>query len=113
MESWQEWVNLAVALIGSGFFASVITQFLKNCRWGDVPKIVLGVVVSILVSLAHAWVAGSVLGVIGAWGTLTAQDLITLLAPVFIGATAYFKMLDGGGLFNALQRMIWGTPPLE
>ena len=113
MESWQEWINLLVALVVSGFFASVVTQFFKNCRWGNLPKIALGVVVSLVVALAHAWVAGSVLGLVGAWGTLTAQDLIALLAPIFIGSVAYFKTLDGGSLFNALGRMVWGTPALE
>jgi hypothetical protein len=113
MRNWQEWVNLLVALFGSGFFAAFVTQFLKNCRWGNLPKVALGVGVSVLVTLAHAWVAGSVLGLIGAWGTLTAQDLIALLAPVFIGSVAYFKTLDGGKLFQALGQMIWGTPQTE
>lgn len=88
--TWQEIVTLLATLLVGGPLASFIIQQIKRAAWPDATKAALAWVVSFVVGLAGAYLAGDILGLVDKWGALTAADVIAAGTVVWTGATAFF-----------------------
>ena len=95
MHDWTEWVNLAATLLLLAPLSQILAQWWKQKNWPPGLNAAFAVVVCLAVGVAQTWVAGSVLHLIGAWGTLTATDIMTWAGAVFVAAQieyhTYFK----------------------
>lgn len=96
-----EIINLAALLLVAGPVASVLTQLAKRPAWSAERRFALAILLSGLVGLAQAWLAGDLLGLIDSWGQLTATELVAAGGLVFAGASAFYKLY--------FSRSDWGT----
>ena len=92
---WTEIVNLAAALLLSGWVAAFVVQLIKRANWKSWVKLVLAIVISALVGIATAWVSGDVIGITAKWGNLTAADVLAFGAIVFTAAQVWYHKLFG------------------
>lgn len=85
-----ELLTLGAILITSGWVAAFLVQLLKRASWPSWVKLVLSIVMAGVVGIASAWLTGDVLGFIGYWGSLTAEQVVTFATLVYgIAATWY------------------------
>ena len=112
MKNNMEWVSLLVAVVLSGFFTTVVVQFLKNCRWPDGVKVVLTIVVASVIGVAQLWVTGDLLGFFDRWGSLTAADFVAIFGSVLAGSLLWYNTwLRDAPWMKKLLTAIWGCPP--
>ena len=87
-----EMITLAAMLLASGGVASFLVQKLKRAAWSSRTKYVLALALSAAVGLATSWLAGDVLGLIAAWGDLTAAQVFAFLGAVYATATGFYEL---------------------
>lgn len=88
--SATEIISLAAMLVISGGVASYLAQRIKREAWSARIKYVLALVLSGVVGLATAWLAGDVLGIIHGYGSLTAADVFAFLGGVYAAGQAFY-----------------------
>lgn len=93
-----EIILLVALVLTAGWFGAFITQAIKRPNWPSSVKLVLALIVSALVGIATAYIAGDVFGLIAQWGQLTAADVLAFAAIVYTAAATwyryYFKDVD-------------------
>ena len=87
-----EIISLIAMLLVSGGLASYLVQWIKRASWGSRPKWMLSIAVSALFGLATSWLAGDVLGLVAAWGSLTAADVFAFMTGVYVTATGFYEL---------------------
>lgn len=102
-------VNLTVTLVVSAPLSVIIAQAVKRSSWRAGTKATVAAVVCMVVGVAQTYAAGSLLGLIGSWGTLTTAQVATWASAVWAAAhieyNAYFKFTGWmGRLTSVLNR---------
>lgn len=82
---------VAMVLVGGGV-ASYAVQYIKRASWSTRVKWFLSVAISIVFGLATVWLAGDVLGLISAWGELTAAEVFAVIAAVYAAASGFYAL---------------------
>ena len=90
--SVTEALTLLAMLLVSGGIASWLVERLKRAHWSARTKYLLALGLSAVVGLATAWLAGDVLGLIGAWGELTASQVLAFLGGVYAAASGFYAL---------------------
>jgi general stress protein CsbA len=85
-------ITLLATIITAGWFAAFLVQLIKRAQWASWIKLVLAVVVSALVGLATAWLAGDVTNFVTIWkqGTITSNEVITFATLIFASAQIWY-----------------------
>ena len=87
-----EIISLVAMLLVTGGVAAYVVQWVKRASWGSRPKWAVSVAVSAVFGLASSWLAGDVLGLIDAWGDLTAVDVFAYLTATYATATGFYEL---------------------
>ena len=90
---WHQWLNLAATLLVSGPLAMLAAQAIKRDTWGERLNMALAFVVSAFVALAQSWLAGDILHIAHAWGSLTSTEVVAYVAGVYAVANAEYHVL--------------------
>lgn len=86
-----EIIMLVALVLTAGWFGAFITQAIKRPNWPSSVKLALALVVSALVGIATAYIAGDVFGLIAQWGQLTAADVLAFGAVVYAAASTWYR----------------------
>lgn len=87
-----EIVSLIAMLLVTGGVASYIVQLVKRAGLPSRAKWLASVAISAVFGLAVSWLAGDVLGLVSAWGQLTAADVFAFMAAVYASATGFYEL---------------------
>lgn len=82
---------VAMVLVGGGL-ASYAVQLVKRASWSSRVKWLLSVALSAVFGLATVWLAGDVLGLIDAWGELTADQVFAVVAAVYAASSGFYAL---------------------
>ena len=85
-----EFITLIAMVLVAGGVSSRLVEFIKNVRWSSRAKWLLSVALSAAVGLATAWLVGDVLGLIAAWGSLTATQALAFIGAVYATANGFY-----------------------
>lgn len=98
-----ELVNFAAAVLLAGLLSFIATLLVKQTSWPAWVSLALSYVIAFLFALATAWVNGDVLHIIGAWGSITGQELFTFTMAIWTTATGwYWIVFKDAGWANRL-----------
>lgn len=86
-----EIVSLIAMLLVSGGVATYLVQWIKRASWDSRPKWLVSIAISAAFGLATAWLAGDVLGLVSAWGDLTAAQLFAFIGTVYATSTGFYE----------------------
>lgn len=64
----------------------------RGVHWSTRAKWLLAVVLSAAVGLATAWLASDVLGLLSAWGSLTAAQVFAFIGAVYATANGFYVL---------------------
>jgi hypothetical protein len=87
-----EIISLIAMLLVAGGVSSRLVELIKGATWSGRAKWLLSVALSAAVGLATAWLAGDVLGLVAAWGSLTAADVFAFMAAVYATANGFYAL---------------------
>ena len=87
-----EIVSLIAMLLVSGGLATYLVEWIKRASWGSRPKWLTSIAVSVIFGVACAWLAGDVLGLVSAWGELTAADVFAFMASTYAVSTGFYEL---------------------
>lgn len=90
--STVEIISLIAMLLVTGGVAAYVVQWVKRASWGSRPKWAVSVVVSAVFGLATSWLAGDVLGLVDAWGDLTAAEVFAFITAVYASSTGFYEL---------------------
>lgn len=91
MESATEWVQLAaLVLIGGGGMSFLATQLVKQVSWPSGLKLILSLVMALIFGTLTAWLNADVWNIVEAWGSLSADDVMTFSGFVWAAATGWY-----------------------
>jgi hypothetical protein len=79
-------------IVVAGGVSSWLVQMIKQVAWSSRVKWLLSVGLSAVVGLATAWLAGDVIGLVSAWGSLTAADVFAFMAAVYATASGFHAL---------------------
>jgi len=91
-----EIVSLIAMLLVAGGVSSRLVELIKRASWSSRAKWLLSVALSGAVGLAASWLAGDVLGLVAAWGSLTAVDVFAFMAAVYTAANGFYELYFKG-----------------
>jgi hypothetical protein len=94
-------VTLLATVITAGWFATFITQLIKQQQWRSGVKMILGVVIAALVGLATAWLTGDLTHFVTVWkhGEITAEQVLTLAVLIYTAAQIWF--------YGVYKKAVW------
>jgi len=87
-----EIVSLIAMLLVSGGLATYLIQWVKRATWSSRPKWLVSIAVSAAFGVASSWLAGDVLGLVSAWGQLTAADVFAFITAVYATSTGFYEL---------------------
>lgn len=87
-----EVISLLAMLLVIGGLATYLVQLIKRASWGSRPKWLTSIAISAAFGLASSWLAGDVLGLVSAWGELSAADVFAFIAGVYATATGFYEL---------------------
>lgn len=87
-----EIISLIAMLLASGGGATYLIQLVKRSGWSSRPKYATSIVVCAAFGLATSWLAGDVLGLVAAWGELTAAEVFAFAGAVYVSATGFYEL---------------------
>ena len=90
--SIPEAISLLAMILLAGGVASRLVELIKRAHWSDRAKWLLSVALSTVVGLATAWLAGDVLGLVAAWGSLTAAQAFAFIGAVYATANGFYVL---------------------
>jgi hypothetical protein len=90
--SLTEVITLVAMTLVAGGVASRLVEWIKGAHWSARAKWLLAVVLSGAVGLATAWLAGDVLGLLSAWGSLTAVQVFAFMGAVYATANGFYVL---------------------
>ena len=85
-----EIITLIAMVLVAGGVSSRLVEFIKIAKWSGRAKWLLSVALSAAVGLATAWLAGDVLGLVAAWGFLTATQAFAFMGAVYMTANGFY-----------------------
>lgn len=88
---WTELLTLLATLAISGWLSAFLVQLLKRAGWPSWTKLVLSLAMALVVGLATAWLSGDVMGFIGLWGNLTAEQVMTFATGVYVASATWYQ----------------------
>ncbi len=89
--STSEVIGLVAMLLVSGGVATYLVQWIKRADWPSRWKWALSIAVSTAFGLANAWLSGDVLGLVSAWGDLTAAQAFAFIGAVYATSTGFYE----------------------
>ena len=90
--SLTEAITLVAMTLVAGGVSSRLVEGIKRAHWSARAKWLLAVVLSAAVGLATAWLAGDVLGLLSAWGSLTAAQVFACIGAVYTTASGFYVL---------------------
>jgi len=90
--SLTEIITLIAMVLVAGGLASRLVELIKGAAWSARAKWLLSVALSAAVGLATAWLAGDVLGLVSAWGSLTATQAFAFIGAVYATANGFYVL---------------------
>jgi len=90
--SATEIVTLVAMLLASGGLSSWLVERIKRAQWSARAKYALALGLSAAVGLAASWLAGDVLGLVSAWGELSAAQVFAFLGGVWAAASGFHAL---------------------
>lgn len=104
--STGEIVTLIAAALVSAPVASLIAQLIRRASWPPWAAFAVVTVVCYAAGVATTWIAGDLLGIIDAWGELTAAQVIAYCAAVHVTAVIWYESyFKGLPFFGTLLRL--------
>lgn len=88
--SLTEVITLVAMILVAGGVSSRLVELIKGAHWSARSKWLLAVSLSAAVGLATAWLAGDVLGLLSAWGSLTAVQVFAFIGAVYATASGFY-----------------------
>ena len=85
-------LTLLATLLVSGGFASYLVEKIKRSAWSARSRYLLALALSAGVGLAGAWLAGDVLGLLSAWGALSASQVLAFCGGVYASAHGFYVL---------------------
>jgi hypothetical protein len=111
--SGLEWVNVLASVLVAAPVAMVIAQAIKRDHWSERVNMPLAFVVCAAVALAQSWLAGDVLHIAHAWGSLSATEVVAYVTGVYAVANAEYHLLFAGSSWMLRLRGADTTPTLK
>ena len=90
--SLTEAISLTAMILVAGGVSSRLVELIKGALWSARAKWVLAVALSAVVGLATAWLAGDVLGLLSAWGSLAAAEVFSFIGAVYATANGFYVL---------------------
>lgn len=90
--SLTEAITLVAMTLVAGGVSSRLVELIKGAHWSARAKWLLAVGLSAGVGLATAWLAGDVLGLLSAWGSLTAAQVFAFIGAVYATANGFYVL---------------------
>ena len=87
-----EAITLVAMIFVAGGVSSRLVEWVKGAHWSARAKWLLAVALSAAVGLATAWLAGDVLGLVSAWGSLTAAQVFAFVGAVYATANGFYVL---------------------
>ena len=107
---WEQWANLAAIVLVSGPVAMIVAQAIKQDHFSERINMPLAFVVCAAVALAQSWLAGDVLHIAHAWGSLSATEVVAYVTGVYAVANAEYHLLVAGSPWMLRLRGADTTP---
>ena len=90
--SITEAISLAAMILLAGGVSSRLVEWVKGAHWSPRAKWLLAVALSAAVGLATAWLAGDVLGLVSAWGSMSAAQVFAFIGAVYATANGFYVL---------------------
>jgi len=87
-----EVVSLVAMILVAGGVSSRLAMYIARATWGATAKWLLSGALSLAFGLATAWLAGDVLGLVAAWGALTAADVFAFMGTVWATSSGFYVL---------------------
>ena len=103
-------INLVATVLVAGPLAMALAQAIKRDHWPEQINMPLAFVVCAAVALAQSWLAGDVLHIAHAWGSLSATEVVAYVTGVYAVANAEYHLLFAGSPWMLRLRGADTTP---